>query len=201
MWDSTAEVALEPEVPRKRFQILEKACPSNKKGSPWDKFHAIAFDQLPFEQSSISKSTSSSFEDPAVVDFYRLVNLQICALVYTRWRIRGAIRLCSALMFTVTGFLIRLSPSSDVMNTIIDHTDSLPVKLWVFGAIFLVSDLLKEWIIASCQYGDTANSAYSLRHFARLFVNPVYYYMILSCFVCCNSDVFLTFPVLKFGGA
>ena len=161
--------------------------------------HAIALNDIPSEVGSITKATLASFQEPLIVNFYRLVNMQVSALICTRYRIRGAIRLCSALMFTITGFLIRSSPSSDVMNTIIDHSDATPVKLWIFGVIFLVSDVAKELLVQSCQNGDSVMSEYSVRHFARIFLDPVYYFMICSCFVCCNSDVFLTFPGLKFG--
>jgi len=40
---------------------------------------------------------------------------------------------------------------------------------------------------------------YKLKRFARLFSDPVFVGMVMSCHVCCNSDLYITFAELKFG--
>ena len=168
-------------------------------GSDWDRMHAISLSPLPHEDSKLAKYIAALSSDDSLTEFYRLASLQVGALIFTRWKIRGTIRLASAFMFLVTGFLIRFTPSADVMNMIIDHSGPMPVRLVIFGLVFVMSDIIKEYIVVSMQNGDDVQTSHNMLHFARLFSDKTFLYMILSCYVCCNSDVFLTFANLKFG--
>mmetsp|Transcript_75087 Transcript_75087/g.176134 ORF Transcript_75087/g.176134 Transcript_75087/m.176134 type:complete len:83 (-) Transcript_75087:295-543(-) len=57
-----------------------------------------------------------------------------------------------------------------------------------------------ELILVQClRDGDMASMDYKLKRFARLFSDPVFVGMVMSCHVCCNSDLYITFAELKFG--
>ena len=62
----------------------------------------------------------------------------------------------------------------------------------------VLCDLLELLLVQWLQSADPAVIKYRLCKFARLFMDPRLLWMALSCHVCCNSDVYLTFAKLKF---
>jgi hypothetical protein len=91
-----------------------------------------------------------------------------------------------------------------VLNTVIDHasdTDGplgMPTKLWVYGLSFFIFDVFEIYAVTRFQLSDPKRSRYNLRRFGRLLQDMPMFLMIISCHVCCNSDVFLIFPTLSF---
>jgi hypothetical protein len=167
------------------------------KDQSFDEAHATVFNTL--EGESRKGILRKLMNDPWKVDFYKSLSITLNSWVYGRYMVRGTIKLASGFMFLVTGVVIRNTPSKEVMNSIIDHSGPMPAQLWVFGLLYVVSDVIKEVIIRYLMRSDSITLTYAQRRFARLFVSNSYLLMILSCHVCCNSDVFLTFANMDFG--
>eukprot|EP00435_Cladocopium_sp_Y103_P011852 s1727_g3.t1 len=69
---------------------------------------------------------------------------------------------------------------------------------WVVPSAILFCDIFELIIVRWLQSADPALIKYRLCRFARLFLDPVLIGMVLSCHICCNSDLYLTFAKLKF---
>ena len=62
----------------------------------------------------------------------------------------------------------------------------------------LFFDVLELVLVQCLQDGDAATMGYKMKRFARLFNDPIFLGMVMSCHVCCNSDLYITFANLKF---
>jgi len=132
------------------------------------------------------------------VKFYESISLRLGGIVFMRYRVRSTIKLTASLCFLWTGFLIRMTPASETLNTIIDHSIDMPTHFWVFGISFFLSDLFETFVITGFHLSNPKRKRFFLRRYGRILQDPAYLGMIVSCHVCCNSDVFLIFPTLKF---
>jgi hypothetical protein len=142
--------------------------------------------------------------EPWRIKFYESISIRISGIIFTRYRVRSTIKMISALCFLWTSLLVRQTGAKEVLNTVIDHasdTDGplgMPTKLWVYGFSFFIFDLFEIWAVTRFQLSDPKRKRYNLRRFGRLLQDWPMFLMIISCHVCCNSDVFLIFPTLSF---
>lgn len=73
----------------------------------------------------------------------------------------------------------------------------LVVSFVLFPArLFL--DVLELALVACLQDSDAATMGYKRKRFTRLFNEPFFLWMVMSCHVCCNSDLYITFANLQF---
>lgn len=119
--------------------------------------------------------------------------------MFCRYRARIIIKIASSLMLLAAGTLIRLTPSKEVLNRVHDHTKPRELIEWIVPASMLFCDICELILVQCLQDGDMASMDYKLKRFARLFSDPVFVGMVMSCHVCCNSDLYITFAELKFG--
>ena len=61
----------------------------------------------------------------------------------------------------------------------------------------LLFDILEMAVVQFLQDGDEAILAYRLKRFARLFNVTAFMAMLLSCHICCNSDLYITYAGLN----
>ncbi len=74
------------------------------------------------------------------------------------------------------------------------------LSVWCVQSLteFVDHILLRNPQVMSVQLGDERRRKYNFRRFARFFQgSKSFLIMITLCHICCNSDVFLTFPSLK----
>ena len=140
----------------------------------------------------------SMFADPCRFRFFQQLTIQLGGIVFCRYWPRMGCKLASSLMLLLAGPMIRLSPSKDVLNYVHDHTAPRDLVSWIVPAAMVLCDLLELLLVQWLQSADPAVIKYRLCKFARLFMDPRLLWMALSCHVCCNSDVYLTFAKLKF---
>ena len=138
------------------------------------------------------------FADPSRFRFFQLLTVQLGGIVFCRYWPRMGCKLASSLMLLLAGSMIRLSPSKDVLNYVHDHTAPRDLFSWVVPSAILFCDIFELIVVQLLQTADPALIKYRLCRFARLFLDPVLAGMVLSCHICCNSDVYLTFAKLKF---
>jgi len=139
------------------------------------------------------------FQDPVIFNFYQLMTVQLGGIMFCRYRARIIIKLASSIMLLASGSLIRLTPSKDVLNHVHDHTRPREMMEWIAPAAMLFFDIFELFLVQGLQDGDMATISYKLKRFARLFSDPIFLGMVMSCHVCCNSDLYITFANLKFG--
>jgi hypothetical protein len=154
--------------------------------------------------AAAQKSEFAPLCDPWRIKFYESLSIRISGIIFTRYRVRSTIKMISALCFLWTSLLVRQTGSKEVLNTVLDHsteTDGplgMPTKLWIYGMSFFVFDIVEIYMVTRFQLADPKRKRYNLRRFGRLLQDWPMYLMIISCHVCCNSDVFLIFPTLSF---
>ena len=140
----------------------------------------------------------SMFADPCRFRFFQQLTIQLGGIVFCRYWPRMGCKLASSLMLLLAGPMIRLSPSKDVLNYVHDHTAPRDLVSWIVLAAMVLCDLVELLLVQWLQSADPAVIKYRLCKFARLFMDSRLLCMALSCHVCCNSDVYLTFAKLKF---
>eukprot|EP00913_Durusdinium_trenchii_P033747 g31591.t1 len=69
---------------------------------------------------------------------------------------------------------------------------------WIVPAAMLFLDVLELALVACLQDSDAATMGYKRKRFTRLFNEPFFLWMVMSCHVCCNSDLYITFANLQF---
>jgi hypothetical protein len=137
--------------------------------------------------------------DPWRIQFYEHMCIRINGIIFTRYLTRIIIKFASSLCYLITGLLIRSSPSSQILNMVIDHSGAMPTRMLVFGLLFLCLDTCECAIVMYIQMAEERRRQYNFRRFARFFdSSKAFLIMITLCHICCNSDVFLTFSSLKF---
>jgi hypothetical protein len=140
--------------------------------------------------------------EPWRIKFYEQICLRINGIIFTRYLTRIIIKFASSLCYLITGLLIRETPSSQILNMVIDHSGAMPTQLLAYGLIFLAMDCLECSLVMYIMMYEERRKAYNLRRFARFFDGQkAFLIMITLCHICCNSDVFLTFSSLKFCGS
>ncbi|CAK8987648.1 Lipase_3 domain-containing protein [Durusdinium trenchii] len=138
------------------------------------------------------------FRDPGLFSFYQFMTVQLSGIIFCRYRARIIIKIASSIMLLTTGTLIRLTPSKDVLNRVHDHSQPRELMQWIVPAAMLFFDVLELVLVQCLQDGDAATMGYKMKRFARLFNDPIFLGMVMSCHVCCNSDLYITFANLKF---
>jgi hypothetical protein len=137
--------------------------------------------------------------EPWRVRFYEHLSIRCGGIMFTRYLTRIIIKFASSLCYLITGYAIRNTPSSQILNMVMDHSGEMPTRMLIFGALFLTLDILECMIVMYVQMGEPRRKEYNFRRFARFFdKKKAFLIMIVSCHICCNSDVFLTFSSLKF---
>eukprot|EP00913_Durusdinium_trenchii_P026155 g24537.t1 len=129
------------------------------------------------------------FRDPGRFSFYQFMTVQLGGIMFCRYRARIIIKIASSVMLLAAGTLIRLTPSKDVLNRVHDHSQPRELMQWIVPAAMLFFDVLELVLVQCLQDGDAATMGYKMKRFARLFNDPIFLGMVMSCHVCCNSDL------------
>jgi len=162
-------------------------------------FDQQQIDELMVSEGGTKHSGAIAVCQPWRVKFYEQICVRLNGIIFTRYLTRIIIKFASSLCYLITGFLIRKTPSSKILNMVMDHSGDMATKLWFFGFVFLCLDCVEAAIVMNIQMSNTRRRKYNFRRFARFFdTKKAFLVMITLCHICCNSDVYLTFSNLKF---
>mmetsp|Transcript_53284 Transcript_53284/g.119774 ORF Transcript_53284/g.119774 Transcript_53284/m.119774 type:complete len:287 (+) Transcript_53284:3-863(+) len=131
-------------------------------------------------------------------EFYRCLNLRLNGVIFLRAQARITIGIAVSLSYMVTGFIIRATPSREVLNFVQDHTKEVESRSVLAGVSFLVSDLLVMALLDWFHMRKQQHRLFHLAKFGSIFQSKVMYAMICVCTVSCSSDLFLTYPDIDF---
>eukprot|EP00928_Gymnodinium_smaydae_P091485 TRINITY_DN7519_c0_g1_i1.p1 TRINITY_DN7519_c0_g1~~TRINITY_DN7519_c0_g1_i1.p1 ORF type:complete len:651 (-),score=95.54 TRINITY_DN7519_c0_g1_i1:424-2376(-) len=145
----------------------------------------------------LESSEGDSPHDPAL-QLIKHVQLRLNSIIFIRAQGRLTISLATAFSHLLMHLVIRASPSRDVLNTIHDHKEQLELNKVVVSISFVFVDLLAMVIVYWVHLKPYFARQLNVARFGRLFAKSDFFIMILLCTICCNSDFFLTYPLMRF---
>ncbi|CAE8602563.1 unnamed protein product [Polarella glacialis] len=131
-------------------------------------------------------------------EFYTHINLRVNSIIFMRAQARLTISLSTALSYLLMQLIIRATPSRKILNEIHDHDREVYTASIVGGVSFLVFDLLMMLLVSFVFLRNPKSRTYNLARYGRLFQDNNFFLMIVLCTVCCDSDFYLTYPVMDF---
>jgi len=131
-------------------------------------------------------------------EFYTYMTMRLNGIIFLRAQARMTISIASALSYIFMGLIIRSTGSREVLNFVKDHSDGMETRILVAGLSFLVVDILTMVLLNYHHLSNRRLQIFHLAKFGRLFQSQAFFYMLALCTVCCNSDIYLTYPDMEF---
>mmetsp|Transcript_34044 Transcript_34044/g.79625 ORF Transcript_34044/g.79625 Transcript_34044/m.79625 type:complete len:1032 (-) Transcript_34044:158-3253(-) len=131
-------------------------------------------------------------------EFYSYITMRLNGIIFLRAQARMTVSIASALSYIFMGLIIRSTGSKRVLNFVKDHNAEIETRVLVAGISFLLIDVMTMALLNYHHLADRRLQIFHLAKFGRLFQSKAFFYMLALCTVCCNSDIYLTYPDMDF---